>query len=208
LPALPSEPEVEFHGPAPFAAIGFPVFVPGAIYSEFRDVIEPIDHGTAIIRLNHADALERLREFNAEVVDAGISGNFSVESLVIAARLSVARDYALVAIQTTYATVSEALQDLDFIMAIYDEEEAAATRRCDDTLVTAIRAARAAAAQAMLAANIRLPGIVESSVDGIWPSLLAAHKLYGDGKRYEQVELYNPTMPPFFIGREATAPAR
>lgn len=190
------------------AGIGFPVFVPGAMYSEFRDVIEPIDHGTAIIRLNHADALERLREFNAQVIDLGVTGSFSIESLVIAARLSVARDYALVAIQTRYNTVSEALADLDFIMAIYDEEEAAATRRCDDVLVTAIRKARAEAAQAMLAANIRLPGIVESNVDGVWPSLLAAHKLYGDGKRYEEVERYNPQMPPFFIGRETTAPAR
>lgn len=190
------------------AAMGFPVFVPGAIYSEFKEVIEPIDHGTAIVRLNHADALERLREFNAMVVDAGISGNLSVETLIIAARLALARDYALVAIATVYSTVTEALADLDFVMAVYDEEEAAATRRCDDKLIAAIRVARAEAAQAMLAANIRLPGIVEYSVQGIWPSLLAAHKFYADGKRYEEVERYNPSMPPFFIGREATVPAR
>ena len=155
-----------------------------------------------------ADALERLREFNTAVVDAGVGGGLSVETLVIAARLALARDYALVSIQTRYSTVSEALQSLDFVMAIYDEEEVAATRRCDDKLVGAIRAARAAAAQQILAANIRLPGIVVSSVDGVWPSLIAAHKLYGDGKRYQDVERYNATMPPFFIGRDATAPAR
>jgi prophage DNA circulation protein len=171
-------------------------------------VLEPIDHGTAIVRLVHADALERLREFNKQVVDAGISGNLSIETLVIAARLSLARDYALTAIGTTYRTVSEALQDLDFVMAVYDEEEAAATRRCDDKLVMAIREARAAAASAMLAANIRLPGIVEYSVQGVWPSLIAAHKFYADGTRYEEVERYNQAMPPFFIGRSATVPAR
>lgn len=189
-------------------AIGFPAAPPGAIYSEFMEVIEPIDHGSAIVRLVHADALERLREFNRQIVDAGISGNLSVETLVIAARLVLARDYALVAIATTYHTVSEALQDLDFIMAVYDEEEQAATRRCDDKLVHAIRAARAEAAQAILAANIRLPGVVEYSVQGVWPSLVASHKFYGDGTRYEEVERYNPAMPPFFIGREATVPAR
>jgi len=199
IPYLPGQPRL---------AMGFPVAPRGALYSEFMEVLEPIDHGSAIVRLVHADALERLREFNKQVVDAGISGNLSVETLVIAARLVLARDYALVAIATTYRTVSEALQDLDFIMAIYDEEEAAATRRCDDKLVAAIRAARAEAAQAMLSANIRLPGIVEYSVHGVWPSLLAAHKVYGDGTRYEEVEHYNPVMPPFFIGREATVPAR
>jgi len=192
----------------PYISMGFAVFQPGEMYQEFAEVFEPIDHGTAVIRLNHADALERLREFNAMVVDASISGNLSVETLVIASRLALARDYALVAIQTRYTTVSEALQSLDFVMAIYDEEEAAATRRCDDKLVVAIRAARAEASQAILSANIRLPGIVESNVNGVWPSLLAAHKIYADGTRYEEVERYNPTMPPFFIGREVTAPAR
>jgi len=196
------------HMPAPRMAMGFPVASADMIYSEFKEVLEPIDHGSAIVRLVHADALERLREFNKQIVDAGISGNLSVETLVIAARLTMARDYALVAIATQYRTVSEALQDLDFIMAVYDEEEAAATRRCDDKLVMAIRTARAEAAQALLAANIRLPGIVEYSVQGVWPSLVASHKFYGDGTRYEEVEHYNPEMPPFFIGREATVPAR
>lgn len=200
-PELPAVPEA-------LASMGFPVFRSGAIYQEFAEVFEPIDHGSAVIRLIHADALERLREFNRQIVDAGISGNVSVETLIIAARLTLARDYALVAIQTRYTTVSEALESLDFVMAIYDEEEDAATRRCDDKLVTAIRAARAEAARQMLAANIRLPGIVEPNINGVWPSLLAAHKIYADGTRYEEVERYNPTMPPFFIGREVTAPAR
>jgi len=158
--------------------------------------------------LIHADAMERLREFNKQIVDAGIGGGLSVETLVIAARLALARDYALTAMQTRYNTVSEALQDLDFVMAVYDEEEEAATRRCDDTLIMAIRRARAAAATAILGANIRLPGIVTLPVYGVWPSLLAAHKLYADGTRYEQVERYNTTMPPFFIGRDVVAPAR
>jgi prophage DNA circulation protein len=192
---------------APRISLGGPIASTSAIYSEFSDVIVPIDHGTMTIRLIHADAMNRLRTYNKQVVELGIGGGYSVETLVIAARLSLVRDYALTSIGTTYATVAAALADLDFVMTVYDEEEEAAAVRCDDKLVSAIREARATTAQSILQANIRLPGLVTSRVNGIWPSVVVAHKLYADGRRYEEVEQYNASMPPFFIGREATIPA-
>jgi len=175
-------------------------------YPTFADVVDPIDDGTATVRRIHADALRRLREFNAYVVDRQ-EGSPSVQSLVLSTRLAMIRDYALTAAQSTYQTVTAAVADLDFVMAVYDDEERAAADRCDDALVTAIRAARADAASTILAQNVRLPGVTESSADGVWPSVVVAHKLYGDGKRYGDVESYNPQMPPFFIGRAVVAPS-
>jgi len=175
-------------------------------YPTFADAVDPIDDGTATVRRIHEDALRRLREFNAYVVDRQ-EGTPSVQSLVLSTRLAMIRDYALTAAQSTYQTVTAAVADLDFVMAVYDDEERAAADRCDDALVTAIRAARADAAGTILAQNVRLPGVTESSADGVWPSVVVAHKLYGDGKRYGDVESYNPRMPPFFIGREVVAPS-
>ena len=37
--------------------------------------------------------------------------------------------------------------------------------------------------------------------------LVVAQKLYADGRRFEQIESYNPTMPPFWMGRSVVAPA-
>lgn len=176
-------------------------------YRSFLDVTLPIENGTATIRRIHTDTLKRLREWNAVVVAQDDATSPSIESMIVTARLALIRDFALTSAQTSYATVRDAINDLDFVMAVYDEEEAVATKRCDDVLVTAIRTARASAAQSILAKNIALPGVVQSPTDGVWPSLIVAHKLYFDGRRYLDVESYNPQMSPFFIGRTVVAPA-
>jgi prophage DNA circulation protein len=175
-------------------------------YIHFDDVVAPIAEGTATIRRLHFDALKKLHGFNAFVV-AQSDGTPSVESLIVAARLSLIRDYALTAAQTTYQTVSEAILALDFVMAVYDDEEQLASQTCYDVLTTAIRAARAEAARSILLKNIRLPGIVKREVHGQWPSVLVSHKLYADGRRLAQVEAYNAHMSPFWIGHEIIAPA-
>lgn len=191
-----------------------PTEVVAPVYPTFDSVVAPMDNGTATIRRIHENALPRLRSWNAAVVaeakNAAVStpeASPSIESMAVTARLAMIRDFALVAAQSTYATVRDALVDLDFVMAVYDEEEIIATKRCDDVLVTAIRRARASAAQTILAQNIRLPGISQSAVDGLWPSLVVSHKLYSDGQRYAEVESYNPHMSPFFVGRTVVAPS-
>jgi len=180
---------------------------PEVIFGSFAAVAGPINEGTATIRRIHVDALVRLRAFNHDLVTSQLNPSAAIEALIVTARLCLVRDYALVVAATVYQTVHAALEDLDFVIACYDDEERAATTLCDDRLVAAIRAARAGAVLTILNRNIRLPGIVRMNVGGVWPSLVVAQKKYFDGKRYDQVEAYNPSMPPFFIGREITTPA-
>jgi len=175
--------------------------------STFAGVTDPITAGTATVRRVQLDAAARLRAWNSDVVAAQAGASPSTESLIVTARLALINDFALVAAQTSYKTIKDAITDLDFVMAVYDEEEQIAGRNGDDVLVSAIRTARANAAQAILSRNIRLPGIASTNVDGLWPSLVVAQKLYFDGRRYGDVESYNPQMNPYFIGREAVAPA-
>ena len=186
------------------AAADISFAVPTNPYPTFADAADPIDEGTRTVVRLHADALKRLRDFNRFVVSQS-DGTPSVEALIVTARLALIRDYAWKSAQTNYPTMGAGLADLDFIMAVYDDEEVEATARCDDALVSTIRAARAAAASTILDATFGLPGVVEANVDGIWPSLVVAQKLFADGKRYSEVEAYNPAMPPFFIGRDVVA---
>ena len=189
------------------ATVAFEETLTRAGYLTFAGVVNPIDEGTAEVRRLHLDAMKRLRAFNLFVVEQSQPNEPSIESLIVAARLSLIRDYALTALQHTYATVSEALIDLDFVMAVYDDEERAATQHCYDVLITAIRQARADSVRSILAKNVRLPGIVRQEVYGQWPSLVAAQKLYADGRRYQEVESYNQDMSPFYLGRDLVAPA-
>lgn len=181
----------------------------GLLYPTFWSVANPINIGTAEVRRLHLNALERLRDFNAYVVQrAQWPLSDSAAALVMTTRLAMIRDYAVAVAQKTYDTVKDALDDLDFIMQVYDEEEEIASQKCDDALVNAIYKARAMAAEVILARNIRLPGVTEFPTHGFWPSLVVAHKLYNDARRYQQVENYNPTMPAFAMGRSVIAPAR
>jgi prophage DNA circulation protein len=176
-------------------------------YRTIRDVADPIVEATATVRRIHDDAVTRLESWNASITAAGPNVSPSVESLILIARLALARDLSLSVAQATYRTVGEALADLDFVMKLYDEEEAIAVHRCADELTFAIRAARAAAVRSILGANIRLPGVASIDVNGVWPSLVAAKKKYNDGRRYGDVEAYNPAMNPWFIGKTIVAPA-
>lgn len=180
------------------------------LYPTYASVADPIDYGSATVRRIHTDALRRLRDFNAYVVNRSeqlASYTPSVRALVITSRLILIRDYAVAAAEKTYDTVRAALDDLDFIMAVYDEEETAAVAQCDDVLTAAIRTARAAAASTILARNIRRPGIAEFHVEGQWPSLVVSQKVYGTGRLCEQIENYNGLMNPFWMGRDVIAPA-
>jgi len=179
-------------------------------FPDFPAAADPINFASATItRIHPDDATARLRAFNADVVAAISSANYTpaVQALAQTARLIAIRDFATAAALTQYETVKAALDDLDFIMAVHDEEESIALSGCDDALVSAIRSARAAAVSAILTRNIRLPGIASFPVDGVWPSVVCAHKLYADGTRYGQIERYNPAMSPFWMGRDVVAPA-
>ena len=180
-----------------------------APYPSYASAVDPINYGSATIRRIHDDAVSRLRDFNAALVDATSVASYTpaVQAVALTTRLITIRDYATAVAQATYETVKAALDDLDFIMTVYDEESAIATQTRNDVLVSAIHSARAAAASAILSRNIRLPGIAEFQVDGLWPSVLVAHKLYADATRHQQIERYNPTMAPFWLGRSVVAPA-
>lgn len=176
------------------------------VYRDFEEAADPIVNGTAQIRQNFTDALPKLRAFNADVV-AEHHATPEIEPLAVTARLSVARDYGLTALQSDFATVGEALGHLDFVRGVYDEEELIASRQCFDALILDISAARADISRSLLDMGIRLPGIVTYDAKGEWPSLVAAQNIYSDGKRFSDLENYNPGSNPFRMARNLIGPA-
>lgn len=177
------------------------------VYNSFEATVRPIIEATALIREVHQDAFQRLRTLNAIVVDE-VQKTPSIESLGVTARLAIAGDFALVAAQYPYDTITEAVRDLDFVMMIYDEEEAVAAAKGNDVLVNAISTARAQASLAILQNNIQLPGTILFDAKGEWPSLVAAQIIYQDGSRHVELENNNPTASPFFMPRNVVGYSR
>lgn len=176
-------------------------------YTTFSGTLEPIVEGTAQVRILHEDAQTRLRAFNTKVVEEVIKYP-AIESLGVSSRLALVGDFALITAQKTYPTIRDAVTDLDFVMKIYDEEELIASQKSDDILVNAISSARAVSSSVILSRNIQLPGVTTFDARGQWPSLVAAHNIYGDGTRFEELENYNPTFPTFAISRDAVGLSR
>lgn len=178
-----------------------------SVFNTFRGTVDPIIMGTAYIRMNNQDALTTLRQFNATVVDA-VAENPEIESLGVTARLALVNDFALVAAQYKYENIAQTVRDLDFVMMVYDEEEAVAVAKGDDVLVQAIFNARAKASSAILQNNIQLPGLVTYDINGRWPSLVAAQIIYQDGSRSVELEANNPNASPFFLPRNTVGYSR
>lgn len=177
------------------------------VYDSFDRTLDPIIEGSAEIRLLHEDALTRLREFNRVVVEQVVQRP-EIEALGVSSRLALVGDFALVSIQKPYETLTAAVEDLDFVMMVYDEEEAVASQKRDDVLVNAIASARAQATASILEQNIQLPGVVTFDAKGEWPSLVAAQNIYQDGSRFMELEAYNPTGAPFFMPRRVVGLSR
>lgn len=178
-----------------------------AVFNSFRGAVDPIIMGTAYARMNNQDALTILREFNTIVVDQ-VSANTEIESLGVTSRLALANDFALVAAQYEYQNIAQTVRDLDFVMMVYDEEEAVAASKGDDVLTHAIANARAKASAAILQNNIQLPGLVTYDVGGRWPSLVAAQIIYQDGSRSKELEDNNPKSSTFFLPRDVVGYSR
>ena len=176
-------------------------------FNTFRGAVDPIILATAYIRENNQDALTVLRQFNALVVDQ-VAANPDIESLGVTARLALVNDYALVSAQFPYENLAQTVNDLDFVMMVYDEEEAVAASKGDDVLVHAIATARARASTAILQNNIQLPGFVTYDVNGRWPSVVAAQIIYQDGSRAPELESNNPKASPFFMPRNVVGYSR
>lgn len=177
------------------------------VYDDFDRTLDPIVAGTAQVRILHEDAMARLRQFNATVVEQ-VTRHPDIESLSVSARLSLVGDFALTSMQYPYPNLALAVNDLDFVMQVYDEEEQVAASKGDDVLVNAITAARAQASAAILAQNIQLPGIVTYDARGQWPSLVAAQNIYQDGSRFTELESHNPNGNPFFMPRHLVGLSR
>lgn len=177
------------------------------VYDDFDRTLDPIVDGTAQIRIMHEDAMVRLRQFNATVVEQ-VALRPDIESLSVSSRLALVGNFSLVSMQYDYPNLARAVEDLDFVMQVYDEEEQVAASKGDDVLVNAVAAARAQASAAILAQNIQLPGIVTFDARGEWPSVVAAQNIYQDGSRFMELESHNPNGNPFFMPRNLVGLSR
>lgn len=124
---------------------------------------------------------------------------------------SMARMLAMVnmvqaALETPIDNLPAALDQYDQVVQIIDEELSAARATCQDSLFIKLRAFDTEAKTALLKRAYDLPALITFNFSKHVHSLVAAYEIYGDAKRFKEIESYNSAKWPFLLGPTIQAP--
>lgn len=152
-----------------------------------------------------SDAMRNVGNWAAAQRIAGTEAGGPQSALVAATRVVAGGYIAKIGTQRDFTTLGDALAEFDRVMTILDEEWTAARAVCDDVLTMEIDRFRVEAARNLLSRAYELPGVVVYDFGGPVSSFAASFDLYGDAKRFSELETYNPDAFPWAIGPAITA---
>lgn len=121
-------------------------------------------------------------------------------AIYAAFRTMAAAHMVRAAIETEPETLNAGLAQYDQVASVLDQEADAAQLLGDNTLFLAIRDFTAEAKALLLRRAYELPAIVEYDFGGSTHSLMAAYEIYGDAKRFRDIEKRNNSGLPFMVG--------
>lgn len=154
---------------------------------------------------NKYDASKNLANtFSTSATLYGIAGDCQ-EALLSALRIMSAAYMLRSATQTVSVTMEDALNKLDQISSIIEQEKANAISTGNDNLYVALTSFQATALQALTNYAYNLPPIIIYNFLGGIPSLVAAHEIYGDASQSLALEQRNPNNWPFALGPQIYA---
>lgn len=126
--------------------------------------------------------------------------------LFAAVAISSAGYIARNSMQVPAATMQDALAQYDMVDTLLSNELIVARAKCDNCLFMALQQFQADTRSALLNRAYNSPAIVQYNFNRGLPSLVAAHEIYGDAKKFGLIELHNRFSSPFLLSGDVTAP--
>lgn len=120
-------------------------------------------------------------------------------------RIMAAVNMARAAMEITLSTLDDALKQYDAVVEVIDQEIAAARVLCDHALFLELRRLQTDIKTSLLTKAYRLPALIEYDFNGGVHSLVAAYEIYGDARRFSELEARNPLSWPFNMGPKIIA---
>jgi len=152
------------------------------------------------------DAFRRIAN-NAALVSSLPEEAGSTEDAVNSmARMLAMVGMAQAALETPVTNLVEALAQYDQVVQIISEELAAARATCQDSLYIKLREFESQAKTQLLKRAYGLPALVTYNFSKSVHSLVAAYEIYGDAKRFRDIETFNTGKWPFLVGPTVQAP--
>lgn len=149
-----------------------------------------------------------LRQVANWVVGKGTSQSSaapSVDAILTAVRVLAGVRISKAAFEAEPQTMQDAFKQYDMVLKILDGEMTLARASCNDALFLELRNFLANAQSVLLSRAYNLPAIVQYDFHGPVSSLVAAWEIYGDARKFGNVEKYNPSTFAFTLGPLVTA---
>lgn len=115
---------------------------------------------------------------------------------------------ARAALETPTTTLQAALDQYDQVMSVLDQEMKLANQECDSSLYLELDKFRAKVATALLDRAYLLPALIEYEFNRSVISLVAAHEIFRDARKFPEIEMRNPFNWPFSLGTKVVASRR
>ncbi|MGL5735813.1 MAG: DNA circularization N-terminal domain-containing protein [Beijerinckiaceae bacterium] len=134
-----------------------------------------------------------------------LSGAQSVDAILTTVRVLAGARMAKAAFEVSAQTLQDAFKQYDMVLKILDGEMKLARAACNDELSLELRSFLASAQSVLLNRAYNLPAVVQYDFHGPVSSLVAAWEIYGNAKRFADVEKYNRSQLPHTLGPLVTA---
>jgi hypothetical protein len=134
---------------------------------------------------------------NTTLNGVGGKSQNAVFSLV---RISAAAEMAKALIDNPPVTMSDALAKYDAVMALLENEAQIAKANCNDKLFLQLRDFASIAGRRILSNAYNKPSTIRYDFGASVHSLVASFSIYGDAKRFAELEAANTNALPFLLG--------
>ncbi len=129
----------------------------------------------------------------------------AMDVLLSTTRAAAAGYMARAAQDAGKTTLDAALKQVGQIAAILNQEIALALSNCDNARHLTLRSLYATTVQPLNDLAFQSPPIVTYQLLGGLPSVVAAHEIYGDARRFGEIEAMNAFAPPWGVGPKVFA---
>lgn len=122
------------------------------------------------------------------------------DAIQAAMRLMGAAHMARTMVSSSADNLQQALDQYDSIVKVLSEEAAFARAACDNETFLALRKFLGEAQAALLNRAYNLPPLISYEFPGGVSSLVASYEIYGDARRFAEIEKLNQRSMPFLVG--------
>lgn len=151
------------------------------------------------------DAFRRISNWSAKVSDYPYEAGDNQDVIYGATRIIAVGQMVRAVMEIPVTTLGEALDQYDRMVDILDQEIDMARATCDNNVFLELRNYQSKMKKALLDRAYTLPALVEYNFSGSVHSLVAAHEIYNDARKFQSIEKSNPSAWPFIVGPKVLA---